>query len=129
MTAKRCRVVVKRILLNGRVIEQADSQLGWKGRDILNERFARQEIESGTRIFVDVCASDELRPGLQVKSLREAEGYPPHKDTGLYTFEISVLGEMPCKRDTVFLAVRYDGRWDRLEVVSVKHLPWWRRLI
>lgn len=125
--AKRCRVFVKNIRLNGRIIEESDAQLGWKGREHLGERFEPQIIDRSQRLFVDVCGAHEGRPRLSVKSLREQEGYKGFTEPGVYTFEIVAIGEAFCERDTLMLEIRYDGQWDKVEVLSAKSIPGWKR--
>jgi len=131
VAARECRVFVKRILLDRKEIEHTPSQLAWKGRDTIGERFAPQTLMRSHKVFVDICAADEFVPQLQVKSLRATEGYAPYSDAGLYAFEISAEseGSWLCSPAFLQLEIRHDGRkWDELEVVRARERPWWKKL-
>lgn len=129
LPAKECQVFLERTWLNDKQIDMPRSQLRWKGRDRISESFTPQTIKRSKPCgaFVDVCAADEIVPKLQIKSLRETEGYPPHAVAGIYTFEISAEGSGICDRGLITLAIAFDGvKWDSLRVVSARIHPWWK---
>lgn len=131
LSAKQCRVFVNRVLLNGIPIEYPRSQLRWKGRNQIGEAFSPLEIGRGRErgFFVDVCAADEHVPQLQVKSLRETEGYAPLPSGGIYTFELEAEARLPCDSGFLSVDVSFKGsQWEQVEVVAVKKMPWWKRM-
>ena len=109
-----------RILHNGRVIEDERSPLHWADQDSgVYELALRRGDRNGK--FVDVCASDEIDPRLQIISQKATKGYNRYSDPGSYEFEISAEAHAPCSNGKLLLHVCFDGkRSDSLEVIFSK---------
>jgi hypothetical protein len=117
--AHRCRVVLERIWLNERLIDDERTPLHWTD---LKDVYELPEMSSGFRNghWIDVCASDSVKSRLQVISQRHLlRGYHSFSEHGLYRFQLVAECSNWHWKGTAFITVRYDGHWDNLRVVAI----------
>ncbi|MGH9458732.1 MAG: hypothetical protein ACRD2J_13960, partial [Thermoanaerobaculia bacterium] len=98
-SGERCRVLVRQIRRDGRVIEREASPLSWTDVDT----WEPQRIEAGDEKYVDLVSFRKSRPQqAAIWTLKGMRGYHVFSEAGLYEFDVELVADwMLRKRATV----------------------------
>jgi hypothetical protein len=126
--ARDCSVFIKRVRFEGKILDDDRSPLAWTDIDTFDPQTIARGLDRGR--YVDICASDQNHPVLQIKSQKATKGYGVYAKSGLYTLELTA--EVPSRAgsfEDMEISLLFNGRWDGIEAQSVKprrkHLRIW----
>jgi hypothetical protein len=118
--AHNCQVFVKRILVDGKILEPEKSPLHWSDEKGKYEwPFLRRGHENGH--WIDVCACDSVTGIFEIISQKRLSGYHRYNRSGTYRIELSAEAVKPCRFGEIALTVKYDNsNWRKLMVIGTE---------